>query len=87
MTTEAILNTRCPEVQAGTGGVEELNVGVIPRLVRLAEVTRMLAVSQRHVYRLIQRGNFPKPVKIGGAVRFVADDILEYVESQRDKRA
>lgn len=87
MTTEAVLKTACPEVQAGSGSVEELNVGVIPRLVRLAEVTRMLEVSQRHIYRMIQRGNFPKPVKIGGAVRFVDDDILEYVESQRDKRA
>lgn len=49
----------------------------------MQQVTSLLAVSTRHIYRLLAAGEFPKPVRLGGAIRFRAGDVAEYIEAQR----
>lgn len=40
------------------------------RLLGVDDVAAMLGVSSRHVYRLADGGRMPRPVKLGGAVRW-----------------
>jgi prophage regulatory protein len=49
------------------------------RLLAVDDVAAMLGVSARHVYRLADDGRMPRPVKLGGAVRWDRVAISEWI--------
>jgi predicted DNA-binding transcriptional regulator AlpA len=49
-------------------------------LVNANELARMLSVSVRHIWRMKAMGKLPKPVWIGGCVRWRQDDIDLFFE-------
>lgn len=51
------------------------------RLLAVDDVAAMLGVSARHVYRLADGGRMPRPVKLGGAVRWDRVAISEWIAS------
>lgn len=51
-----------------------LNIRRLSMLLRLPEAAAQLQVSRATLYRIIEAGAL-KPVKIGGATRFRAEDI------------
>lgn len=51
------------------------------RLLDVVAVAEMLDVSSRHVYRLADAGRMPRPVKLGGAVRWDRDAISKWIEN------
>jgi len=51
-------------------------------LLKPADVAEKLGVSPISVYRWASAGTLPS-VKIGGAVRFVAEDIAAFIDSRR----
>lgn len=53
------------------------------RLITLNEAAALVGVGLKTIYREIQRGKFPKPVKIGAASRISIHDVEAYVESLR----
>lgn len=48
-------------------------------LLDIRTVAERLGCSPRHVRRLAERGAMPAPVKLGGLVRWRADDIRRWV--------
>ncbi len=51
-------------------------------LMRRREVEEVLGISRSSIYRLMQEGKFPRPLKIGpAAVRWRASDIMVWLES------
>ena len=52
------------------------------RLLKPPEAALFLAVSERTVKRLTARGELPH-VRVGRLMRFVLEDLLAYVASQR----
>ena len=52
------------------------------RLLKPSEAAIFFAVSKRAVKRLTVRGKLPH-VRVGRSIRFVIEDLLAYVESQR----
>ena len=53
------------------------------RLLRLPEVMRLVGWRRSSIYRLIERGEFPKPVKLGArAIAWTESQICQYVESR-----
>ena len=53
------------------------------RLMRRREVERIAGLSRSSIYRLMQEGEFPKPVRVGpAAVRWRASDITAWIESR-----
>ena len=48
-------------------------------LLRVRDVAVMLGVSPRHVYRLSDAGRMPRPIKLGGAVRWDRDVIVAWI--------
>ena len=53
------------------------------RLLRLKEVEQMVGLSRTSIYRLMDRGDFPHPVRVGPrAVRWRLED-LEHWRSER----
>lgn len=54
-----------------------------------AEAWKRAGISRSHAYELIAAGEFPRPVKVGRASRFVAAEIDAWIEgriAQRDAR-
>jgi prophage regulatory protein len=51
----------------------------LSRLMRLPELTRLLGISRPTVYRLIQNGEFPTPIKQGRTSSWRRSDVLAYL--------
>lgn len=51
-----------------------------------AEAWRRAGISRSHAYELIAAGEFPRPVKVGRASRFVAAEIDAWIEGRIAQR-
>ena len=45
------------------------------------QVAQLLGLSRRSVYRLLDAGQIPKPLKLGSATRWRHKDIEQFVEA------
>jgi len=54
--------------------------------ISLKEFAGILRVNTRTVYRLIQRGLVPRPVKVGHSVRFLVSDVEACIEELKSQR-
>jgi len=60
------------------------------KLLRAKEVAELLNVSESAVYKWMQQGRFPKPVRLGDddakrvAVRWVYEDIVAWIEERKN---
>jgi predicted DNA-binding transcriptional regulator AlpA len=52
-------------------------------LLTIEDLERLLRVNRRTVARLCQRGQLPKPMKLGGSNRWRAEEIAETLERLR----
>jgi len=53
------------------------------RLLRRREVERITGMSRSSIYRLMQEGDFPRPLKVGStADRWKESDIAAWIESR-----
>lgn len=55
-------------------------------LLTLPRAAEVLAISKRTLERLISKGSFPQPVKIGRASRVPREDIAAFLEKLRRER-
>jgi excisionase family DNA binding protein len=51
-------------------------------LLSIAQAAGFLGVSRWQIYRLIERGELPA-VRVGGRLRFVPEELREYLERNR----
>ena len=51
-----------------------------PLMLRVEDVAAMLAISTRQVFRLADSGKMPRPLKLGGAVRWRKGDLETWIE-------
>ena len=57
------------------------------KLLRISDVMECTALSRSYIYRLIQRGEFPKPVQLGEKCsRWFEPEISEWIESLKADR-
>lgn len=56
------------------------------QLVSVRALASRLGLSTRGVYRLVARGQFPPPVKVGGASRWCESDLEEYLSRLKAAR-
>lgn len=57
-----------------------------PTLLREREVCRLLGCSPSSLWRRVNDGTLPKPVKIGHLSRFVAAEISEAIDVAKEQR-
>jgi len=51
------------------------------QLVSAKELAKMLSLSKRQIFRLSACGKIPKPIKIGGSVRWDESEIAEFIKA------
>lgn len=56
------------------------------RYLKLKRVLEVTDLSRPTIYREIKAGRFPKPVKIGTASRWSANEIADYIERLKAAR-
>jgi prophage regulatory protein len=59
---------------------------VDPRLISLADVMERVALKRTSIYQLIKLQEFPAPVKIQRASRWVDLEISDWIRNQMSKR-
>ena len=52
-------------------------------LMKIEDVQDRLNVGRSTVYKMVERGQLPAPIRIGKSVRWSQDDVNEFVENQR----
>ncbi|WP_447882113.1 helix-turn-helix transcriptional regulator [Serratia fonticola] len=52
------------------------------QFVDMAFITRLLGVSDKWIYRLIQDGVFPKPIKLGRSSRWLQSEIESWLQER-----
>ncbi len=59
----------------------------VEKLLTVAEVAAILSVHPRTVYRMVQTGEIPAPVKVGRGTRFVASEIEAMILELKGRRS
>ena len=54
---------------------------IAPLLVDAVEAARLLGISRAHLYALLSSGRLPAPVRLGRAVRWHRDTLIEWVRA------
>ena len=57
---------------------ELLGDGASDRMLRLPDVLRRMGVSRPTIYRMIKKGEFPKPARFGGSSVWPESDINRF---------
>ena len=52
----------------------------LPRFVGPSAVASALGISRSQVYALVEKGQFPKPIRVGQSMRWSEAAIFEYIE-------
>ena len=52
-----------------------------PLTLGVNQVAQLLGLSKRTIYRLLDAGKIPKPIQLGGAVRWRRTDIELFIEA------
>ncbi len=56
------------------------------RYVRLSEVLLEVSLKKPTIYKLIQKGEFPRPIKIGRSSLWSMDEISEFLNNKMKSR-
>ena len=51
------------------------------KLLTVRDVARLLSVSTRQVWRLREHGQLPRPVRLGGSVRWRAEELCDWLDA------
>jgi prophage regulatory protein len=57
-----------------------------PCLVDVEAAARMLDISARSIWRFVEQGHFPKPLRLGRATRWRLSDLEEFIGELAEKR-
>lgn len=55
--------------------------GIVPQLLTTKQAAKLVNVGERTLWRWSRSGIAPAPVKIGGAIRYRRDDLLEWIQA------
>jgi prophage regulatory protein len=57
------------------------------KLIKISDVTSNLGLSKSHMYALIQRGKFPKPIKLSErSSAWLESEVNDWIESRISQR-
>ncbi len=51
------------------------------RLIRMREVTHRVGLQKTAIYRRIQRGEFPRPIKVGRASGWIEIEVEQWISA------
>jgi predicted DNA-binding transcriptional regulator AlpA len=82
--TERMLGSILCQIGGGRG-FYKLDPVQHPKLLTIAEVETRTKMKRSNIYRLIELGQFPAPIHLGGA-RWRADEVEEFIQRRTEER-
>jgi len=58
---------------------QSVTIGNLPELLTIRDLAKVLKLSPRSIWRLVKNHQLPAPVRIGGSIRWRADDISRWI--------
>jgi prophage regulatory protein len=81
------LNQPKPDQRQTTGTIAHSDANAVPpRLISLVDVMARVALKRTSIYQLIKTQEFPAPVKIQRASRWVDVEVSDWIRNQMSKR-
>ena len=68
-----------PTTNASRRSADHVIAGNLPELLTIRELAKVLKLSPRSIWRLVKNHQLPAPVRIGGSIRWRADDISLWI--------
>lgn len=57
------------------------------KLLRIADVVQIVAISESTVFRLVKKGEFPRPVKLGGNIcLWPEQELYDWIAEKMNQR-
>jgi prophage regulatory protein len=76
-----------PDQRQTTATATHIDVNTVtPRLISLADVMERVALKRTSIYELIKTKEFPAPIKIKRASRWVDIEVSDWIRNQMSKR-
>lgn len=74
-----------PAHQAAT---PDHGAAAIPKLLTIRDLARILKLSPRSIWRLVRNRQLPGPLRIGGSIRWRAEEIVKWIANgcERDSK-
>lgn len=63
------------------GAASPLPTNGLPQMISIDELSGILGMSKRTVWRLLSVGRIPEPVRIGGSTRWRLDEVRRWIDS------
>ncbi len=60
---------------------DSTRTAIIPALLNTAEAAQLCNLGERSLWRHSRSGQAPRPVKIGGSVRYVRAELIAWIEA------
>jgi prophage regulatory protein len=73
------VNTNTPQTQTPKIAIPDPSLPIPAELINAQAFAKMLSISERTLYRLKSTGELPKPVILGGSVRWRLEDIRRWI--------
>ncbi|HIH4995637.1 AlpA family transcriptional regulator [Morganella morganii] len=54
-------------------------------LVDMKEITKLTGLTDKWFYKLIQKGQFPKPIKLGNRSRWLTSEVNAWLQARIDE--
>jgi len=66
----------------------EQATAAIPELLTIRDLARILKLSPRSIWRLVRNRQLPGPLRIGGSIRWRAEEIVKWIANgcERDSK-
>lgn len=76
-----------PRFKRDEGLIPQCGIGNLPRFLSADEVSEAVKYSKVHIYRLMDRGEFPKRVQIGrNRVGWLESEVAEWLNARIEAR-
>jgi predicted DNA-binding transcriptional regulator AlpA len=56
--------------------------GQVPQLLTIHELSGLLKISHRSIWRLVRQGQLPAPIRLGSSSRWRSDQIVVWINAQ-----
>ncbi len=73
------MNTTTPQVPLAKSTIQDASSSIVVELINAKTFAKLLSISERTLYRLKSSGELPKPVILGGSVRWRLSVVRDWI--------
>ena len=68
------------------GGMEAMKAVCLPQYLNMSDLCEMLKVNRSTIYRQVEEGLFPRPIKLGKCRRWLYSEVIDFLNQQQQAK-